>query len=588
MLSPQTFSWIADAERHPPTVSTHTTFGVPESVLHTSEGWRSLQALGIREGVVAMAYDAPETGAFSRLHQFVKYHLWTGSCAIVTCPSAMTDGAARLLERQLAGGEVDGMRRKVFQRTYSKLTSRDPHEAWTSGQWMTERAGGSDVRGTETVATYNAALEGDGVTDTDGIPLGPWLVNGFKWFSSATDSQMAILLAQTTDGLSAFFAPMRRTVADSATLETESNGVSIQRLKSKLGTRALPTAELVLHDMRAWPIGQPGRGVAAVATLLNITRVHTALSALGLWARGLAIARAFARVRRIDGGRVLLVDVPAHAAAVAANTLRYSALMQLGFFAASLLGGAEHPHAFEGALFTAHMAPLENDRWAPPLVPDARAAALLLRLLTPVAKAVCSKRAIAGLQECTEALGGLGYLEEPGEQRFNVARLLRDCAVLAIWEGTTDVMAADTVRVMMGRDGAAVRAALEAFVLTRFKVWRIELAGAEKAVREQLDRLMQLWTGCTADELRFRGREVLDLIAWIVCAVLLVEDAERDGDAVAAEMARRWVASGPGDWDSAAAQRLGDWEDAVAMDKLIAFGPVKGKSSREEQQQAKL
>ena len=28
---------------------------------------------------------------------------------------------------------------------YTKLISRDPEQFWTSGQWMTERKGGSDV-----------------------------------------------------------------------------------------------------------------------------------------------------------------------------------------------------------------------------------------------------------------------------------------------------------------------------------------------------------------------------------------------------------------------------------------------------------
>lgn len=31
------------------------------------------------------------------------------------------------------------------ERAFSRLTSRDPDVFWTSGQWMTERKGGSDV-----------------------------------------------------------------------------------------------------------------------------------------------------------------------------------------------------------------------------------------------------------------------------------------------------------------------------------------------------------------------------------------------------------------------------------------------------------
>ena len=54
----------------------------------------------------------------------------------------MTDGAARVLELN---------QDPVLGGPYTNLTSRDPQSFWTSGQWMTERAGGSDVSGgTET------------------------------------------------------------------------------------------------------------------------------------------------------------------------------------------------------------------------------------------------------------------------------------------------------------------------------------------------------------------------------------------------------------------------------------------------------
>lgn len=71
----------------------------------------------------------------------------------------------------------------------------------------------------------------------------------------------------------------------------ERNGVKIIRLKRKLGTRALPTAELELKGMRAWLIGEEGEGIKQIATVLNITRVHNAVSAISFMRRGLAIAK---------------------------------------------------------------------------------------------------------------------------------------------------------------------------------------------------------------------------------------------------------------------------------------------------------
>ena len=53
---------------------------------------------------------------------------------------------------------------------------------WTSGQWMTEKKGGSDVSlGTETFA-----IEKDKSC----------FLYGYKWFSSATDSDMTLTLAR--------------------------------------------------------------------------------------------------------------------------------------------------------------------------------------------------------------------------------------------------------------------------------------------------------------------------------------------------------------------------------------------------------
>jgi alkylation response protein AidB-like acyl-CoA dehydrogenase len=127
-------------------------------------------------------------------------------------------------------------------------------------------------------------------------------------------------------------------------------------------------------------------------------------------------------VRKVDGGK-LLADMPAHLNTMAKNTVNYAAMMHLGFFVIMLLGISEQPNAFSEGKFEA-----AND-----LVADVPEVVALLRLLTAVMKAQCSKMAIAGLQECMEALGGVGYLED--EQEYNIARLYRDCNVNAIWEG---------------------------------------------------------------------------------------------------------------------------------------------------------
>ena len=70
---------------------------------------------------------------------------------------------------------------------HSNIFYRDPDEFWTSGQWMTERRGGSDV---------SASIETIAIPEND--HSGYYLLTGNKWFSSAADSDIAITLGRTT------------------------------------------------------------------------------------------------------------------------------------------------------------------------------------------------------------------------------------------------------------------------------------------------------------------------------------------------------------------------------------------------------
>ncbi|KAG5919447.1 hypothetical protein E4U42_006516 [Claviceps africana] len=274
VISDRVFAWNTDAERNKPYIkgSGRDAFGRWRGELVTGEGWRNLKDFSIAKG-----------RRNSRPLQFLRTHLWVGSCANVGCPSAMQDGAACLLRRHLLHNEshahLSADERKVFESAYQRLTSRQPGYAWTSGQWMAERTGGSDVSLTETVATRDsntgAAAAAGVASKEDQIPLGPWTINGFKWFSSATDSEMSVLLARiAAGGLSAFLAPMRKHDPHATTLAGAPddngqilNGVRIQRLKNKFGTQSLPTAELVLENMRGWLIGHEGRGIHEISTI---------------------------------------------------------------------------------------------------------------------------------------------------------------------------------------------------------------------------------------------------------------------------------------------------------------------------------
>jgi alkylation response protein AidB-like acyl-CoA dehydrogenase len=446
----------------------------------------------------------------------------------------MTDGAAKLLGTHLSSNYLDAATGRIFQDAYDRLTSRDPHFAWTSGQWMTERSGGSDVSRTETVATFVSSSIQSSPPST---PLGPWSIDGFKWFSSATDSSMSILLAQTPKGLSTFFAPIYRSISkpslSSSDPEKELNGISISRLKNKFGTKSLPTAELELKGTRAYLIGKEGQGIQEISMILNISRLYSAVSATGYLGRGLAIARSFAVVREVGAGkgrRVMLTNAPLHMSTLSKITGEYHAMMLFNFFVAYLMGISEH-----------RVTGLPTSRLTPSNPKDV---SLLLRILTPVLKGAVCKRSIHALQECMEALGGVGYLDNTENEAINISRLYRDCCVLSIWEGTTDVLATDMLRVLKGQSGSDVLNALELWISTS-----LEVRGAHptpfQSESKMIERYFTNWRetiGATeSDELLPHARQLLFEVADIVMSVLLITDAGSDGDEATMVLCSRFL-----------------------------------------------
>ncbi|KKY30425.1 putative acyldehydrogenase [Diaporthe ampelina] len=573
VLSDQVFAWVTDAERNTPYLAGHgrDIFGRTTSKLVVGEGWRSLQAFGIARGIVATGYDA-SLGPAARVVQFLRLHLWEGSAANVPCPSAMQDGAARLLQLQLARRGLDPDLRRVLAKALERLLSRDPAKAWTSGQWMTERTGGSDVSLTETVAQYRPSAD-PGLADAhDGVPLGPWSLSGFKWFSSATDSNMTVLLARTQKGVSAFFAPMRRHSSSAITLAgrpmgaagTELNGVRIQRLKNKFGTRSLPTAELELEGMRGWLLGREGHGVKEISTILTLTRVHSSVAAVGYVGRALGVARAYAKVRQVGAGRgqrVPLTQSPLHMQTLADMTGKYHGLMLLTFFTSYILGLDENPRAERPGLSPSLAA----------ITPAQEHIAPLLRVLTPLCKAYVCKNSIHLLYECMEALGGVGYLENEEAQHLNIVRLYRDCCVLSIWEGTTDVLATDFLRALKHPKGGqeSIDALEVLFDKTR------NVAGSPsstwwEALKGSLVQESQA-------DLVGDARRILWAVAEGLIGVLLYADAQSDGSQAALDILSRWTLvsignafHGAGPADSDRPHR--DIEDRLARNFAIVYG----------------
>lgn len=577
VISDQIFRWISDAERNKPYVkgSGRNAFGRWTGDLVTSEGWKQLQRFGIAKGMVATGYDetSPSYGPYARALQFLRLHLWEPSCANVTCPSAMQDGAARLVQLHITDparlSRLTPDQRRVFENAFRHLTSRDPSFAWTSGQWMTERTGGSDVSRTETTAMRKATDEYDEFVAEDGVlPLGPWRVNGFKWFSSATDSDMTVLLARTpAGGLSSFLAPLRRRTRAASDSRPELNGVRIQRLKDKVGTAPLPTAEVVLEDTRAWMIGKEGQGIHEISTMLSITRVHSAIAAVGYVGRGLDIARAFSLVREIGtgkGGRISLAESPLHLKTLAGMTVEYRGLMLLATFTAYILGLSEHLDKVDS---------LQQSPALKALTPRRGHITALLRVLSQITKGYVCKTSVSLLFSCMECVGGVGYLNNAEQEELNVSRLWRDCAVLPIWEGTTDVLSTDFIRALKHPTGGSesldaleelIRAASE---FTGSRTSNKTFAGWDPVQRWELIRTRVVSE--TQAELMGDARGILWQVAEILIAVLLHVDARRDSNAVARDIFEEFVGGRfflPSDRERVSARAKTERDSAIVFD----------------------
>ena len=365
--------------------------------IEVSPLWKRCEQIVPEHGVVAAAYE-PHFGAYARLHQFSLAYLFGPSSDVYTCPLAMTDGAARTL---LASGN-----KELIAHAVPHLTTRDPSAFWTSGQWMTESTGGSDVGLSETVAMRAEASD-------PAVPGDAYRLFGRKWFTSATTSQMALTLGRVEGasaggrGLSLFFVETRDAAGKLQNIE-------VNRLKDKFGTRKVPTAELMLRGTPATLVCGEGSGIKNITPMLSVTRTWNAVMSAGLMRRGVVLARDYAKKRVAFGA--LLSEKPLHLDTLATLAAESEASLHLSFHVVAILGRMERNEA----------RPMDE---------------ALLRLLTPIMKLTTGKQAVSVLSEVLECFGGAGYVEDTG-----LPTLYRDAQVLPIWEGTTNVLSLDTLR----------------------------------------------------------------------------------------------------------------------------------------------
>jgi acyl-CoA dehydrogenase len=219
-------------------------------------------------------------------------------------------------------------------------------------------------------------------------------------------------------------------------------------------------------------------------------------------------------VREVSGSP--LYTLPAHRATLADLAVDYSAALALVLRCCELLGRVEHGTASS------------ND-------------AVLLRGLTPIAKAATARLAVAGVAEAMEAIGGVGYCEDS-----TIPTLVRDTHVQPIWEGTTNVLSLDFLRA--ARAGALDAILEDATECTRTAT-HAAVAEAARAASAAVRTISKKWGELAAEEIRaeaFARSLALGVATTYACARLGLQraGAAERGDGRVAAIASRLAARG--------------------------------------------
>lgn len=341
--------------------------------------------------------------AQTHLLGFISGYLFAMSESGLYCPLCMTDGAARLIDRYCTPEDKNRLLPHIFTDRAETL--------YTGAMFLTEKVGGSDV-GANTLQAlpskkYNGYYE----------------LYGEKWFCSNASAQIAFVLARTnpeiqgTRGLSIFLVEPTRP-------NNSKNNREIVRLKDKLGTRSMASAECLFNGTLGKLVGKEGEGFKIMTDMINLSRLYNSVAALASMRRALVEAYQFLSYRTSFGKQAL------EHALIRQKMHELSSIVLADFYltfrAISTLDAADKG--------------------------DSRAANLI-RLLTPMVKKATAEHCVYVIRECMELMGGMGYIEDGP-----MPKIMRDAMVLPIWEGAGNIMVLDMMRAAQKGKGLAILA----------------------------------------------------------------------------------------------------------------------------------
>lgn len=335
-----------------------------------------------------------------------------GACMSFSMLSLQQRAAVRLLARHADHGQ------------YGALISDIAGGRCGATIAMTEANAGSDVGN----GTTRAVLRSDGRFD----------LHGTKVFISYADHDLTgqivhLVLAREFDerhggsGMSLFLVPKWLDEA-----RTVRNSVFVTAIEHKMGLKASPTCVLSFEGAIGERIGDPGKGLATIFSMVNAMRLEVAMHGVAIGHAAYARARLYAEERRqgrnsANRGPVALIEHPDVRRNLLMMRARVEGLRALIFETASRLDLAER---------SSTSASKEAQR--------------LADFLLPVCKAAGSEGGFEAANIAMQIHGGYGYVEATG-----IEQLVRDVRVSSIFEGANGIQAIDLVtRKLTGNQGS--------------------------------------------------------------------------------------------------------------------------------------
>jgi acyl-CoA dehydrogenase len=458
------------ADKHPPILNPRDRFGGDEDWIDYHSSYREMEniafsdfqfhAMSHRAGTLGMDRPLPAVAKYALQYLFVQAEFG------LMCPISVTDTSIHLI-RKFASKELQDY-------LLPKMLSGDVATMWKGTQFMTERAGGSDVGAVETMARSED---------------GEWRLHGDKWFCSHADADVALLLARPegaasgTRGLALFALPRRLK-------NGRRNAYRIVRLKDKLGTRSMASGEILLEGAVAYLVGDVNSGLKQMMEQVNLSRLSHGVRAAAMMRRCVNEAMLCARSRQAFGKTII------------AYPLLRRQLLKITLPAEQSLSMF---------LFAAHTMDRANA--------GEKDAETLLRILTPLLKFRACRDNIPVATGSMEVRGGNGYIEE-----WINARLIRDAHIGVLWEGTSNINALDIVTRAVGKSRAhrALAAALEKLLNEAATI----PAAFRDRLRERLNRALDLAERVAAEpRLEENARAAASALYHVTSAVLMTWEA---------------------------------------------------------------